>query len=186
MRPLPHLLRYEGLEPIAAKLGDAIAKQLVRHADLPEQLLVVPVPLFGARQKQRGFNQSELLASAAVGAMRRLRPEWRGQLAARVLRRSRATQSQAGLSLPERRRNLRGAFFVADADAVRGRDVLLIDDTDTTGATARAGSWVLKRPARNAMTRCCAINFRRRVRSRLLRRNLDMSNDVAFWGSKTH
>jgi predicted amidophosphoribosyltransferase len=193
MRPLPHLLKFQGLEPIAAKLGDALAKQLVRHADLPEQLLVVPVPLF-RRQKQRRFNQSELLASATVGVMRRLRPEWRGQLAARVLRRSRATQSQAGMSLPERRRNLRGAFFVADADAVRGREVLLID---TTGATARACSWVLKRAG--AASDWSATAARPQRNDAVLRyqfqnarpespppEDLDMSKDVAFWGSKVH
>src|ERR1700733_9994477 len=124
MRPLLQLLKYDGLEPIADRLGEAVARELARHADLPEHPLVAPVPLFRAREKARGFNQAELLAGAVVRAMRKLRPAWRGELAARVLRRSRATQSQAGLSLSERRRNLRGAFFVSDADAVRGRDVL--------------------------------------------------------------
>jgi adenine/guanine phosphoribosyltransferase-like PRPP-binding protein len=49
------------------------------------------------------------------------------------------------LSLSRRQRNLRGAFFVPDAELVRGRDVLLIDDIYTTGATARACSQALKR-----------------------------------------
>src|SRR5580658_3615548 len=145
MRPLLHLLKYDGLEPIAVRIGSLVAAKLAVHSDLPAEALVVPVPLFRARQKQRGFNQSELLARATLLALRKLRPEWRGELAGRVLQRRRATQSQAGLSLSERRRNLRGAFFVPDAELVRGRNVLLVDDIYTTGATARACSWVLKR-----------------------------------------
>jgi ComF family protein len=193
MRPLLHLLKYDGLEPIAARLGEAMARQLACHADLPAQLLVVAVPLFRARQKQRGFNQSELLANATVRAMRQLRPEWRAQLAARVLQRSRATQSQAGLSLSERRRNLRGAFFVSDAEAVRGRDVLLIDDIYTTGATARACSRVLMRAGAASVWVATVARAQRDdvvlryefqnadPESRPLQ-EIDMSRDVAFWG----
>jgi adenine/guanine phosphoribosyltransferase-like PRPP-binding protein len=131
-----------------------------------------------------------------VRAMRKLRPDWRGQLAARVLRRSRATQSQAGLSLSERRRNLRGAFFVSDADAVRGRDVLLIDDIYTTGATARACSWVLKRAGAASVRVATAARAQRYdgvlrhqfqsagpESSSRSPEELDMSKDVALWGS---
>jgi ComF family protein len=187
-RPLLHLLKYEGLLPIADKLGSAIASQLVRHADLPAAPLVVPVPLFKAREKQRGFNQAELLARATIRAMRTLKPEWRGQLAARVLQRSRATQSQAGLSLSERRRNLRGAFFAPEADAVRGRDVLLIDDIYTTGATARACSSVLKRAGAASVWVATVARAQRydaamQHQFQAGSQDVDMSKDVARWGS---
>jgi ComF family protein len=145
MRSLLHLLKYEGLEPVARRLGAVIAGRLAGEKDLPSKMLVVPVPLFRAKRGQRGFNQAELLAEGMVAAMRRLRPEWEGRLAARVLARQRATESQAGLSLSGRQRNLRGAFFVPQAELVRGLDVLLIDDIYTTGATARACSQALKR-----------------------------------------
>ena len=69
------------------------------------------------------------------------------QLAPGILERRRSTESQAGLSTHQRRRNLRGAFFVSEASAarLRGRTVLLIDDIYTTGATARACSQALKK-----------------------------------------
>jgi len=145
LRSLLHLLKYEGLEPLARRLGALMAAQLSGLADLPAKMLVVPVPLFRAKRRQRGFNQAELLADGLLEAMRRIRPDWEGDPAARVLARQRATESQAGLSLSRRQRNLRGAFFVPNAELMRGRDVLLIDDIYTTGATARACSQALKR-----------------------------------------
>jgi ComF family protein len=196
MRPLLHLLKYDGLEPVAGRIGNLIALALAEHAGLPAECLVVPVPLFKARQRQRGFNQSELLARATLLALRKLRPEWRGELAGRVLQRRRATQSQAGLSLSERRRNLRGAFFVPDADAVRGRDVLLIDDIYTTGATARACSWVLKRAGANSVWVGTAARAQRHdsaVRYQPQSAGsetgsrppaaVDMSREIAWWSS---
>jgi ComF family protein len=191
MRPLLHLLKYDGLEPIAAKLGEAIAAELARHPDLPAAPVVVPVPLFRDREKQRGFNQSELLAHAVIQGMRQRKPGWGGRLAARVLQRSRATQSQAGLSLSERRRNLRGAFFVSDAEAIRGRDVLLVDDIYTTGATARACSLALKRAgAAKIWVATVARAQRHEVKIRYEFQGdgrepsqQEMSKDVAPWNS---
>jgi ComF family protein len=191
MRPLLHLLKYDGLEPIAAKLGEAIAAVLERYPDLPAAPVVVPVPLFRDREKQRGFNQSELLAHAVIQGMRQRKPGWGGRLAARVLQRSRATQSQAGLSLPERRRNLRGAFFVSDAEAIRGRDVLLVDDIYTTGATARACSLALKRAgAAKIWVATVARAQRHEVKIRYEFQGdgrepsqQEMSKDVAPWNS---
>ena len=111
MRSLLHLLQYEGWEPVAQRLGVLIAAQVAAIPDLPKSMLVIPVPLFKARRKERGFNQAELLARAATRAMRNLRSEWEGQFAPGVLARQRATESQAGLSLHQRRRNLHGAVL---------------------------------------------------------------------------
>jgi ComF family protein len=194
MRPLLHLLKYDGLEPIAARIGELVARELARHDDLPPAMTVVPVPLFRARQRQRGFNQSELLARATVQAMRKVRPNWRGDVAAGVLERRRATQSQAGLSLSERRRNLRGAFFVPDDEAVQGREVLLIDDIYTTGATARACAWVLKRAgaasvwvatAARAQRDDAAVryHFEDAEKCSHSEEPAEMSRDIAWWGS---
>jgi len=145
MRSLLHLLKYEGLEPIATRLGSLLAAKVAVVPHLPPKMIVVPVPLYRNKSLERGFNQSELLARAACAAMRRLRPEWEGRLAPKALVRQRATASQAGLTLHERRRNLRGVFSVPQPERVQGRDVLLIDDIYTTGATARACSAALKK-----------------------------------------
>jgi ComF family protein len=145
LRTLVHLLKYDGMEGLAARLGALAAEQVLSVEGLPENLLVVPVPLWTAKRRQRGFNQAELLARGAITAMRKRRPETRARLVAGALERQRATESQAGLSPHERRANVRGAFFAPKPAVVDGHDVLLIDDIYTTGATARACSQALKR-----------------------------------------
>ncbi len=146
LRSLLHLLKYDGLEPISARLGALLAGQVAAIDGLPSKMLVVPVPLYKTKRRQRGFNQSELLARAVCDAMRRLRPDWKGELAPPgMMLRKRDTRSQAELSTAQRRRNLRGVFSVPNRDRLRGRDVLLVDDIYTTGATARSCSAALKK-----------------------------------------
>jgi ComF family protein len=153
MRRLLHLLKHEGMEPVADILGERLAPQVAElwretvGEKAGDGLLVVPVPLHPGKRRERGFNQSQLIARATIRAVRRLEPTAELQLSARVLERRRATESQAGLSTHQRRRNLRGAFFVSEdaRDEIAGRDLLLIDDIYTTGATARACSFALKR-----------------------------------------
>jgi len=145
LRTMLHLLKYDGMEGIAKPLGAVLADQVLAIRDLPGELLAVPVPLFGKKRRSRGFNQSELLARAVMAALRRRRPEMHVKLAAPLLVRQRATESQAGLTPHQRRENVRGAFFVPKPESVRDRHVLLIDDIYTTGATARACSTALRR-----------------------------------------
>lgn len=117
-------LKYHGRVRLAEPLGDYLAEALGRAGDLGIEV-VAPVPLHWSRLRQRGFNQSELLArpvAAALGA----------PLEAGALRRIRRTRAQALLRASERERNVRGAFAVARPEAVRGRRVLLVDDVLTT------------------------------------------------------
>ena len=144
LRELIHLLKFNGVRPAASVLGRMLAAPICLLE--PEfgtgPVLVIPVPLFKGKRHQRGFNQAELIARAALKfcAM----PD-RLELAADVLVRTRETHSQIGLTSHQRRENLRGAFAVARAEQVNGREVLLVDDVYTTGTTASECARVLCR-----------------------------------------
>lgn len=184
LRTLLHLLKYDGLEPVAGKLGALLAEQVAAIPDLPANMLLVPVPLYKAKRRERGFNQSELLARAVRDAMRRLRPEWEGELAPPgMLLRRRETKSQADLNTTQRRRNLRGVFSVPHPDKLRGRDVLLIDDIYTTGATARACSDALKKAGAARVWVATVARAQRHEIQFVARRaeEAPMHQDVAMW-----
>jgi ComF family protein len=139
-----HALKYGRIEGAARGLGRMLAEAIAHLAgEAPEEMLVVPVPLHRSKSSQRGFNQARLLAAEAIGFVKKRHPGWRLTLAPRTLMRLRATASQAGLNPRQRRLNVRGAFSVFDAGAVAGRNILLVDDILTTGATAREAARVL-------------------------------------------
>lgn len=124
-----HAFKYRGQTSLAPFLGDLLAEALTRRPAAAE--VVVPVPLFAARLRQRGYNQAALLAHQ-VAAQLAL------PVAEAALARTRATTPQVELTARQRRTNLRGAFACLAPDSVDGRKILLVDDVTTTGSTLRA------------------------------------------------
>ncbi len=147
LREMLHALKFHGMRRIAEHvLGDWIAEAVLKlEFEAARELVVVPVPLFRDRERQRGFNQAGLLAQTAVKRLRTLRPGWRLELRPEALVRVKDTRALYALRPDQRRRNLAGAFAIGKAEAVAGREVLLIDDLLTTGATANACVRVLRR-----------------------------------------
>jgi len=143
IRELVHLLKYEHVLPAADCLGRMLADAI--HSLLPAfgaaPVLLLPVPLHRAKMRGRGFNQAERIAHTALRHL----PDARLQLESCDLLRQRETGSQTGLTPHQRRENVRGAFQVSRPQAVADREVLLVDDVYTTGATAAECSRVLRK-----------------------------------------
>lgn len=132
-------MKYGARPDLARPFGDLLCRAADSQAELfaSPQTVVVPVPLHAMRLADRGFNQSALLA-------RRLARYVGAPLHALAVARVRDTPRQVGLDRAERLANVARAFVVARPAAVKGRDVILVDDVCTTGATLRAVSRVLR------------------------------------------
>lgn len=120
---------------MAQMLGNWLAHRF--EDDLPRPDVLLPVPMATRRLRQRGYNQAQMLA------------EWiGGQLGIacnhQLLTRSRDTPAQQDLDARARKRNLAGAFAIADPAPVTGQHVALVDDVLTTGATAQALARLLR------------------------------------------
>ncbi|MBI2681908.1 MAG: ComF family protein [Acidobacteriales bacterium] len=139
LRDLIHLLKYDRVRTAARPLGVLLA-EAIRSEDLGERPLLVPVPLHRAKYRLRGFNQAEEIARVAL----RLTGI---DLDPHALVRRRATVSQTGMTPLQRRDNVRGAFAVRPRarQALAGRNIILVDDVMTTGATAHECARVLLR-----------------------------------------
>jgi ComF family protein len=190
LRALIHALKYDGMLPVAERLGGLLAEAILKlqssesAAVALKSALVIAVPLHAAKRNQRGFNHAELIAKSAVRALRAERPELRLTLEDGLLERRRATRSQAGLSPHQRRANLRGVFFAPAPERLAGRDVLLIDDIYTTGATARACSKILRRAGAASVWVATVARPQRETFRAPQFEEPPMQENVAFWGDR--
>lgn len=139
VREAIHLLKYAGAETIAEKFGLFIAQKLVRDDTMSMVDTVVPVPLHPARRRERGYNQSELIARSIS---RRLGMSHVPGLLVRV----RQTQTQTFFDAEGRKMNVMGAFRLGKVNPaeVEGKIVLLVDDVITTGSTIKECARALK------------------------------------------
>ena len=136
-RGLVHALKYQGAGYVAPYMGGVMAHRFGMLTELAGVNLVIPVPLFSARQKKRGYNQSELLARAFC-------TKTGLALDVKSLVRVRDTGSQTKLGREARVENMSGAFEVKNPAAVKGKTVLLIDDVATTGSTLESCAQALR------------------------------------------
>ena len=145
LRKLIHLFKYSGMRPLGKRLAGLLCRALPDDGEVAASFdAVVPMPLHCRRRWRRGFNQSEILA--------RLVAKSRGIPMIDVVKRVRATATQAGLTNSNRRKNVAGAFRVSRKSQVAGKRILLIDDVMTTGSTATACASAMKRAGASSVT----------------------------------
>lgn len=128
IREAIHRLKYQR----DIGLGEALARPMIASIQKLNWSLdvITSVPLGLVRFKERGYNQATLLArpiALSLGI----------PFSSQVLSRTRETRTQVGLSVSERQENMTGAFQ-AKSDLVRGKNILVVDDVATSGATLNA------------------------------------------------
>lgn len=122
-----HHFKYADMPNLAVIIG----KELTTRLPQMNYDVIVPIPLHGTRLGERGYNQSEKLAKG-ISSVHTI-PIGKKHL----VKRTRQTPSQTGLTLEERQKNMEGAFALTGKgkEALRGKRILLVDDVMTTGAT---------------------------------------------------
>jgi ComF family protein len=133
-----HALKYDGWTRVAREIGERMSRMTFPPDVERERTALVPVPLSRQRLRERGFNQSALIARA-------LEDRWQIPAWTDVLDRVTSTRSQTRLTPGERQGNVAGAFSVPleARSKIRGAHLILVDDVVTTGATLRASASAL-------------------------------------------
>ena len=139
MQHLMHQFKYKGNKELGLQLGRIVGSQLL----LSNRFLVdalIPLPLFPAKEKRRGYNQATLICQGIAEYMN-------VPVLQDVVIRPQHTDTQTKKGRIERWKNIEGKFVLAKPEAITNKHVLLVDDVVTTGATLEAcGNELLKAP----------------------------------------
>lgn len=150
LRELIHSFKYNSVKELSIPLGILIkrlikikAKNIFNRLN-KDKTIIVPIPLHKRRLRERGFNQSEIIAEKLS--------EYAGfPVAKNIIIRKRASLPQADIKdknkeiqVQKRKRNIKNAFKVAEPEAVEGKNVILVDDVATTCATLEECALALK------------------------------------------
>jgi len=138
LRDAIHLLKYRRKRLIAAPLAGLLLEHVLRNIDFGSYDALVPVPLHRRRLKERGYNQSELIAEQVCLRLP-------GINVLHALKRTKDTPSFSMLGATERRNRIRNAFLVAPGADLKKKKVLLVDDVVTTGATTNECARMLRK-----------------------------------------
>jgi ComF family protein len=138
LKQLIHHFKYRKQPGAMKEIAPLIEAYFPKPSETYEGFHVVPVPLHSNKLLERGFDQSYLIAQSVAGRMQL-------PLYDHLLTRIKPTESQTRKKKHARLENMRGAFQVNPSSAVTGKDILLVDDVFTTGATVNEAAKVFKK-----------------------------------------
>ncbi|MFH1888785.1 MAG: ComF family protein [Candidatus Omnitrophota bacterium] len=138
LKELIHAFKYQGKDYLGPTLTRLMTEFIEEYA-LPMDVmdLIIPVPLHKTRMREREFNQAHVLSDHIARAFNK-------EVSHDNLRRIRHTRTQTELETEERLLNVKGSFTAARKDDIKGKNILLVDDVLTTGATCSEAACALK------------------------------------------
>ena len=142
-----HKFKYENKKSLGRLISHKLHLNFSCVSDAIEVNSVIPVPLHPARKRERGFNQSEVLAEILSNLLQ-------VKLILRTIARHRNTKDQTTLDANQRLQNVSNAFNVKNREVIRGKSILLVDDVITTGATLSECARVLKESGACRVSAC--------------------------------
>jgi ComF family protein len=131
MQQLLYQLKYRGNRELGIYLGRLMGYALASSTRFSFPDALIPLPLFPAKEKKRGYNQATVLCEGIAQVLQK--PVFKD-----VVRRLSYTDSQTRKNRIERWLNMEGRFELVNSKAIEGKHVLLVDDVITTGATLEA------------------------------------------------
>lgn len=137
LQSIIHQIKYQKKFLLALELGRMVGVSLKEKKTDWKIDLILPVPLHSLKKAERGFNQSFYIAKGISSVTRY-------SVSQSILKRNRYTESQTKKNMIERAENMAHAFSVRNQEKIKGKNILLVDDVLTTGATLRECGKVLK------------------------------------------
>ena len=130
MQHLMHQFKYKGDKELGLQLGKIMGEQINKSGRFEADALI-PLPLFPAKEKRRGYNQATILCQGMAESMKI-------PVLDKVIIRPQHTETQTKKGRIERWKNMEGKFVLANPGAIKNKHLLLVDDVVTTGATLEA------------------------------------------------
>lgn len=136
LRSAMHAFKFNGRKDIGRRLVSLLKEKVLSFADTFDR--IVPIPVTEKRLKERGFNQSFIIAEEIAKIAGK-------EIGHSILLKKKDTKDQYSLTREDRKRNVKGVFAVRDKGAIKGKRILLVDDLFTTGYTAHEAAVTLLR-----------------------------------------
>jgi len=143
-----HLLKYKERKQVGEFFGLRMGLAIKQSNRFTNCELIIPLPLFAAREKKRGFNQARVIAG---GISRQLNIP----VVSNAISRFKKTETQTNKSRIQRWRNMEATFEIINSQLILGKHILLVDDVITTGASLEACALVLQNISGVRVSICC-------------------------------